>query len=357
MVLPGHQREREAGRLDRGALMANKDAFLKYACAFEKVAEAIKMRRQKEGTLPGCEGDCLVGFGVHRNSTFKELYEAKDRERKSYVDFLRNKDTKAGSKMDALKKYILQRDQKIIRAEHRKKPSSASSAPSASQPVPHPSRLASPPSTQSSHSQPATAHEPTDADLLASAMEVEPQVLPPPPPSTPIHSPRLEQRAAHRLVSPATEAWKHSLPKEKHEWIGRTLFRNQGGRAVLTDSLQMWWYPPQPRLLYHQPPASPDVFFIWALCLWMAYRMWSYKLICSSPNCRRSGQRLTACGLYKTVRRVLNLHGWYFLQRSIWSVSAAIKSWRHGPLLHSWTSWWIQLIDTCSQLSLLPVNS
>ncbi|KAK2898942.1 hypothetical protein Q8A67_010360 [Cirrhinus molitorella] len=241
------------------------------------------MRRQKEGTLPGCEGDCLVGFGVHRNSTFKELYEAKDRERKSYVDFLRNKDTKAGSKMDALKKYILQRDQKIIRAEHRKKPSSASSAPSASQPVPHPSRLASPPSTQSSHSQPATAHEPTDADLLASAMEVEPQVLPPPPPSTPIHSPRLEQRAAHRLVSPATE----------------------GGRAVLTDSLQMWWYPPQPRLLYHQPPASPDVFFIWALCLWMAYRMWSYKLICSSPNCRRSGQRLTACGLYKTVRRYL----------------------------------------------------
>lgn len=82
MVLSGHQREREAGRVDRGALMANKDAFLQYACTFEKVAEAIKVRRQREGTLPGCEGDCLVGFGVHRKSTFKELYEAKDRERK-----------------------------------------------------------------------------------------------------------------------------------------------------------------------------------------------------------------------------------------------------------------------------------
>ncbi|KAK9963911.1 hypothetical protein ABG768_005130 [Culter alburnus] len=314
MVLSGHQREREAGRLDRGALMANKDAFLKYACTFEKVAEAIKVRRQREGTLPGCEGDCLVGFGVHRKSTFKELYEAKDRERKSFVEFIRNQDTSVGSKMDALKKYILQRDRKKTRAEERRKSSSASSA---SQPVLHPSRPASSP-TQSSHSQPATAHEPADEDLLASAMEVEPQVLPQPPPSTPIRSHRLEQRAAQRLVSAASEvvlpeAWKRSLPKEQHEWIGRSLFRNQGGRAVLTDNLQMWWYPPQPCLQYHQPPASPDVFFTWPLCLWMPYRMWSYKLICSSPNCRRSGQRLTACGLYKTVRRVLNFHGWYFL--------------------------------------------
>ncbi len=57
VVLSGHQREREAGRLDRGALMANKDAFLQYACTFKKVTEAIRVRRQREGTLPGCEGD------------------------------------------------------------------------------------------------------------------------------------------------------------------------------------------------------------------------------------------------------------------------------------------------------------
>lgn len=66
----------------------------------------------------------------------------------SYVEFIRNKDTSAGSKMDALKKYILQRDQKKIRAEERKKSSSASSA---SQPVPHPSRPASPPPTATAH--------------------------------------------------------------------------------------------------------------------------------------------------------------------------------------------------------------
>ncbi|CAM4668159.1 unnamed protein product [Leuciscus chuanchicus] len=297
MVLSGHQREREAGRLDRSALMANKDAFLQYACTFEMRARYLAVRVTV----------CLVGFGVHRKSTYKELYEAKDREKKSYVEFIRHKGTSRGSKMDALKKYILLRDQQ------RKKKSSSASQPA----VPHPSRSASPPPIQSSHSQPATAHEPTDEDLLASAMEVEPQVLRPPP-STPIRSPRLEQRAAQRLVSAASEvvlpeAWKHSLPKEQHEWIGRSLFRRQGGRATLTENLQIWWYPPQPRLQYHQPPASPDVFFTWPLCLWMPYRMWSYKLICSSPDCRLSGQRLTSCGLYKTVRRVLNLHGWYFL--------------------------------------------
>ncbi|XP_042605447.1 uncharacterized protein LOC122141618 [Cyprinus carpio] len=150
MVLSGHQREREAGRLDRGALMANKDVFLKYACTFEKVAEAIKVRRQREGTIP------LVGSGFYSKNTFKELYEAKDRERKSYVDFIKSKKTSAGSKMDALKKYILQREWKKIGAKERKKSSSASSA---SQPVPHPSHLASTPPTQSSLSQPAAVHE------------------------------------------------------------------------------------------------------------------------------------------------------------------------------------------------------
>lgn len=71
------------------------------------------------------------------------------------MEFIKKKDTRAGSKMDALKKYILQRDQKKIRAEQRKKPPSASSA---SQAVLRPSRPASAPPAQSSRSQPASAH-------------------------------------------------------------------------------------------------------------------------------------------------------------------------------------------------------
>ncbi|KAL6475706.1 hypothetical protein MHYP_G00167460 [Metynnis hypsauchen] len=31
------------------------------------------------------------------------------------------------------------------------------------------------------------------------------------------------------------------------------------------------------------------------------------------PNCNRAGQRLTSSGLYKTVRRVLDIDGWYFM--------------------------------------------
>ncbi|XP_067280416.1 uncharacterized protein [Pseudorasbora parva] len=266
MILSGDQREHEAGRLDRGDLMANKDVFLQYACAFKKVAEAIKRRRQREDTLSGCEGDCLVVFGAHRKSTYKERYEAKDRERKSYVEFIRNQRTSAGSKMDALKKYILQRDHHKIRAERKKRSSSASLASQLA--APHTALLAAspPPPTQSFHSQPATAQEPTDDDFLASALEVEPHVLPPPP-SQPIRSPRLEQRAAQRLASGVVlpEAWKRSLPQKKHEWIGRSLFRSQGGRTVLTDNLQMWRFPPQPRLQYQQLPASPDEFFTWPL--------------------------------------------------------------------------------------------
>jgi len=68
------------------------------------------------------------------------------------VDFIRVKGTSAGSKMDALKKYILLRDQQKIRSERKQK--SSASQPAAR----HPARPASPPFTQSSHSEPATAH-------------------------------------------------------------------------------------------------------------------------------------------------------------------------------------------------------
>ncbi|ROL46207.1 hypothetical protein DPX16_8610, partial [Anabarilius grahami] len=43
------------------------------------------------------------------------------------------------------------------------------------------------------------------------------------------------------------------------------------------------------------------------------YRMWAYRLLCHQPNCRRLGIQLTGCGMYKTVRRVLDLNGWYFM--------------------------------------------
>ncbi|KAK1793681.1 hypothetical protein P4O66_012043, partial [Electrophorus voltai] len=77
--------------------------------------------------------------------------------------------------------------------------------------------------------------------------------------------------------------------------------------------LRLWWLPPGPRLVYAQPLSSPDAFFRSRLFLWMPYRMWAFKLLCVQPECRRLGHKLTACGLYKTVRRVLDFSGWYFM--------------------------------------------
>ncbi|XP_051532972.1 uncharacterized protein si:ch73-112l6.1 isoform X1 [Myxocyprinus asiaticus] len=110
------------------------------------------------------------------------------------------------------------------------------------------------------------------------------------------------------------EGWKQTLPKEQHLWVSKALFtRDASGKLTLTEPLQLWWSPPGPQMLYSQPPLSPDPFFHSRLFLWMPYHMWGYRLLCTKPNCRRLGNHLTACGLYKTVRRVLDLSGWYFM--------------------------------------------
>ncbi|KAL6487611.1 hypothetical protein MHYP_G00042370 [Metynnis hypsauchen] len=45
----------------------------------------------------------------------------------------------------------------------------------------------------------------------------------------------------------------------------------------------------------------------------MPYRMWAFRFLCKERNCNRAGQCLTSSGLYKTVRRVLDIDGWYFM--------------------------------------------
>ncbi|XP_048840308.1 uncharacterized protein LOC125713327 [Brienomyrus brachyistius] len=121
------------------------------------------------------------------------------------------------------------------------------------------------------------------------------------------------QWSMRRQDVPLPQAWKAQLPKEQHEWLSRALFRrNKDGRPVLIDSLQLWWHPPAPRPVFHQPPASPAP-FTRPFFLWMPYRIWSFRLLCRQPNCHRTGQHLTSCSLYKTVRRVLDIDGWYFM--------------------------------------------
>ncbi|XP_043076711.1 uncharacterized protein si:ch73-112l6.1 [Puntigrus tetrazona] len=129
----------------------------------------------------------------------------------------------------------------------------------------------------------------------------------------------MEAQAVEKLPDPPEEVllpegWKQMLPKEQHLWVSKALFsRDASGKLKLTEPLQLWWSPPGPQLLYSQPPPFPDPFFHSRLFLWMPCRMWAYRLPCAKPNCRRLGNHLRPCGLYNTVRRVLDMSGWYFM--------------------------------------------
>ncbi|XP_067280313.1 uncharacterized protein [Pseudorasbora parva] len=129
----------------------------------------------------------------------------------------------------------------------------------------------------------------------------------------------MAQQVVEKLPDPPEElllpeGWKHTLPKEQHLWVSKALFtKDPSGKLRLTESLQLWWLPPRPQLLYSQPPPFPDPFFHSRLFLWMPYRMWAYRLVCTKPSCRRLGNYLRPCGLYNTVRRILDMSGWYFI--------------------------------------------
>ena len=99
--------------------------------------------------------------------------------------------------------------------------------------------------------------------------------------------------------------WRATLPKTQHRWVFNALFQPGQHGPVLQSRLQ------QPPLTYNQPPSSADAFFNQKLLLWMPYRMWSVDLKCIQSAC--SGRRLTACGLYKQVRQVVDLDGFYTL--------------------------------------------
>ncbi|KAK0153862.1 hypothetical protein N1851_004054 [Merluccius polli] len=100
------------------------------------------------------------------------------------------------------------------------------------------------------------------------------------------------------------ESWRTALTGEEQEWIGRELFQpDSKGRTTLTTDLKLWWYPPQPR------PTTRLT-----SCL---LRMSAVPLDAPAsvggvrPTC--CNKALTKCGLYRTIRRVLDIDGWYLM--------------------------------------------
>ena len=84
-LVDSHQRERETSASD-SPLMANKDSLARYSCAHPAFAEHLQFRRAQEeararATLPGRGGEALVGFGLFKEDTLKDLYDSKEKER------------------------------------------------------------------------------------------------------------------------------------------------------------------------------------------------------------------------------------------------------------------------------------
>lgn len=101
------------------------------------------------------------------------------------------------------------------------------------------------------------------------------------------------------------------MPQQDHKWVSAALFRvGSRGKLELRDQLQLWYYPPQPSLVYHQAP-TPSRFFTHALLLWMPYRLWKVRLLCANPACTKHS--LASGGLHRRVRQVLDIDRYYNL--------------------------------------------
>ncbi|KAK0132914.1 hypothetical protein N1851_031722 [Merluccius polli] len=303
-----HEGERDKGSSSQTTLMVHKDALVSYARLFPPMAAAIDRRRMVEGGPQTARGldDTLVGFGAHCALTYKALYESADRERTSYVQFVRQAaPTAKASRLGDLRKYVLARD-----AAKKAALVAAGKA----------SRAAQPPLDAAVWPDDG----PSDADLLAAATEVDscrgaPPAVPPPPlslslsqpPERPLQDTTCGERSAPGGAQLLPRGWRQTLPEEQHDWVGRALFRRAAnGQAVLVSQLRLWWHPPGARPLYTQPPATSHAFYQSPFFLWAPYRMWAYHLRCPAVAC---GGKLAGAGLYKTARRVLDRSCWYFM--------------------------------------------
>ncbi|KAJ8364999.1 hypothetical protein SKAU_G00138300 [Synaphobranchus kaupii] len=207
----------------------------------------------------------------------------------SYVKWLRRKTPQPETQMDAAVRYIRRRDQ-----ERQSSAPPTRCLPACGTPArrPHSARscdlcavraaFSVPRGTTGkgvSSSQPVlrpVQPEPSDAELVELALGVEetdpaevPVEVPQPPLPQPAPPPprEEEERPQQSFLPPGPapksaelqipESWHGAFSREQQEWMGRELFtRNSAGNTVLTTDLRLWWYPPQPRPIFSQPPAG-----------------------------------------------------------------------------------------------------
>ncbi|CAL8358257.1 unnamed protein product [Merluccius merluccius] len=375
-LLASHQRERETSASD-SPLMANKDALARYSCAHPEFDGLIKFHRAHEeararASQPGCQGEALVGFGKYvkwlRGKTphpgtamdaAKKYILARDKERAAAAAAATpppptsSRSSSSTPPVTATSSGPSKATASTLLPPHKPTASKFSGllgrrpmGPGELQAkvrklMTTPARPAVRAVSTSLRDQRPSVPLPevTDEELVQMVTDIE--TAPPPPPvaaapptlAVPARAPALtredprgvsveETPSGETTLAPAPakrtrkrkesnarlpESWRTALTVEEQEWIGRELFQPDGkGRTTLTTDLRLWWYPPQPRPSYTQPPASPAAFFACRLFLWTPLRLWGVR-----PTC--CNKALTKCGLYRTIRRVLDIDGWYLM--------------------------------------------
>ncbi|MED6256560.1 hypothetical protein ATANTOWER_028874, partial [Ataeniobius toweri] len=136
-----------------------------------------------------------------------------------------------------------------------------------------------------------------------------------PPLPAPKRQRPVEEQSSRSPFQPENTAglpllWPKTMPEEDHQWVSTVLFRVCAkGKLELQDHLQLWYFPPQPSLIYHQAPTSAR-FFAHPLLLWMPYRLWKVQLLCADQACKHP---LSSGGLHRRVRQVLDIDRFYNL--------------------------------------------
>ncbi|XP_052445112.1 uncharacterized protein LOC127986896 [Carassius gibelio] len=354
-------------------LSQNKQLFLQYTSQIREMAEEVekyqrKQEMQAEARATGDQGCLMVEFGDFQGRSMKDVYEDQSKEAQALIRYLIKADARPKTNMAIFKTYVLKRRASAVVTSVRQPAphaaTSSASATTAPPPAPiqtgvqktatvkallargknlSPSQLAkkltSPvkpyPLLQSTLPPPAAeppakhltpiqlfatgksvpTAEDDDEELVFAASQCEAQLNTEDcaAPSPSVETAKAPAPSHHRPPAELPSHWKDQLPPFQHEWIRNTLFKAnpRTGKPELVSQLKLWWYPPQPPLINTQPPASPDLFFCRPLFLWITLKMWLFPLVCVRPDCGR--HRLTAAGIYRTVRKVLDIDGWYDL--------------------------------------------
>ncbi|KAI4819904.1 hypothetical protein KUCAC02_027906 [Chaenocephalus aceratus] len=353
-LVASHQKERERTG-SQSPLMANKDAFTRYSSAYPDFLEAVRFHRAERGLhqsaciilkpsefdVPGwLSEDTLVFFMLcildvvlsHRplGSAFAAFVSG--RRSLSAVEMQADKKLVpkpaflgkcSPNEMHSLTLFVFLMFTVYVLLTHVAITASLRSA--------LPSKPSEEPSDEELIRAKDLTWQPTDEELLEATLEQDHALRPPavvqpapapsslPPPAATASpgaaAPGQEELAGPAFPPPPREllpvSWRAALTVEQQQWIGRVLFtRDQWGRPSLIPDLNLWWNPPQTRPIYHQPPASPDPFFACRLFLWMPHRIWRLQLTCPQPSCTGS---MVKAGLYRTIRRVLDIDGWYLM--------------------------------------------